>query len=82
MSHLSDLTTLAISRAVNAKADKTAREGVVAGTYHIDVTVRVRGTLAVAEDTDKTPTVKADIEATLVCGSSVNHIIEDVAAAA
>lgn len=156
MSHLSDLTTLAISRAVNAKADKTARDGVLAGTYHIDVTVRVRGTLAVAEDTDKTPTVsipmkevlalfiarsgctrehslnllrecmtevlqhgatgqgavaaaadiaaehkravaemleslprtfvagavKADIEATLVCGSSVNHIIEDVAAAA
>jgi len=156
MSHLNDLTTLALSRAVNAKADKTAREGVVAGTYHIDVTVRVRGTLAVAEDTDKTPTVsipmkevlalfvarsgctreasvkllrecmteallhgvkgegaveaaadiakehkavvnemleslprtfvagavKADIEATLVCGSSVNHLSEDVAAAA
>lgn len=156
MTSLTDLTTLALSRAVSSKEDKVAREGVAPGTYDVDVTVRVRGTLAVAEDTDKTPTVsipmkevlalfvarsgctreasvkllrecmteallhgvkgegavaaaadiakehkkvveemleslprtfvagavKADIEATLVCGSSVNHLSEDMAAAA
>ena len=155
-SRLDCLTALALSRAVNKRADDLAREGVVAGTYDIDMTVRLVGTVEVLEDTDKKPTVsipmkevlalfvarsgctreasvkllrecmteallhgvkgegaveaaadiakehkkvveemleslprtfvagavKADIEATLVCGSSVNHIIEDVAAAA
>lgn len=156
MTSLTDLTTLALSRAVSSKEDKVAREGVAPGTYDVDVTVRVRGTIEVLDDTEKTPTVsiplkevlalfvarsgctrehslallrecmadalrdgvkgegavaaaadidaeykravkdmlaglpktpvkgavKADVEATLVCGSSVNHPSEDMAHAA
>ena len=56
-SRLDCLTALALSRAVNKKNDDLAREGVVAGTYDIDMTVRLVGTIEVLEDTDKKPTV-------------------------
>ena len=65
MTSLNDLTTLALARAVSNKADAAAREGVGPGTYDIDITVRVRGTLAVAEDTDKTPTVSIPMKEVL-----------------
>ena len=65
MTNLNDLTTLALSRAISNKADAAARSGVVAGTYDVDVTVRVRGTLEVLEDTDKTPTVSLPMKEVL-----------------
>ena len=65
MPTLNDLTTLALSRAVSAKADKLAREGVAPGHYDLDLTVRVTGTLEVLEDTEKTPTVSIPMKEVL-----------------
>jgi hypothetical protein len=64
-SRLDCLTALALSRAVNKKADDLAREGVVAGTYDIDMTVRLVGSVVVAEDTDKKPTVSIPLKEVL-----------------
>jgi hypothetical protein len=65
MTNLNDLTTLALSRAVSTKEDKAARDGVTAGTYEVDVTVRVRGTIEVLDDTEKTPTVSLPMKEVL-----------------
>ena len=64
-SRLDCLTALALSRAVNKKADDLAREGVVAGTYDVDMTVRLVGTVEVLEDTDKKPTVSIPMKEVL-----------------
>ena len=64
-SRLDCLTALALSRAVNKKADDLAREGVVAGTYDVDMTVRLVGTIEVLEDTDKKPTVSIPMKEVL-----------------
>jgi hypothetical protein len=64
-SRLDCLTAMALHRAVNDEADALAREGVVAGTFDIDLTVRLVGSIVVMPD----GTVKADIEARLVSGS-------------
>jgi hypothetical protein len=59
------LTALALRRVVNDEADTLAREGAVAGTFDIDLTVRLVGSIVVMPD----GTVKADLEARLVSGS-------------
>lgn len=64
-SRLDCLTALALSRAVNKRADDLAREGVMAGTYDIDMTVRLVGTIEVLEDTDKKPTVSIPMKEVL-----------------
>jgi hypothetical protein len=64
-SRLDCLTALALSRAVNAKADAVAREGVTEGHYDIDMTVRLVGTIEVLADTDKKPTVSIPMKEVL-----------------
>lgn len=59
-------TTLAISKAIAKKTADEARENLAPGTYQIDQTVRVTGTLTVAEDTEKTPTVSIPFKDVLV----------------
>lgn len=65
MSHLNDLTALAISRAISAKEASAAREGITAGTYDVDLTVRVKGTIEVSEDTDRPPTTSIPVKEVL-----------------
>lgn len=48
--------TLALAKLVAEKAAKQARAQVVPGSYPVDLTVRVRGELTVAEDGEKTST--------------------------
>jgi hypothetical protein len=60
MTDLSAIESLAITKAL--KAD---RDAVAAGSYAVDVTVRVRGTVDVAADTAKTPTVSIPVKEVL-----------------
>lgn len=48
------LARLAVAKALNEKATKEAREGASVGAFLVDTTVRLKGTLNVAEDTTAT----------------------------
>jgi hypothetical protein len=53
---MNNIETLAMSKAVTKKVLDESRRNVIAGKYHVDMTVRVRGDLSVGEDTETTPT--------------------------
>lgn len=56
---------LAMSKAFAKKATDTARDTLTSGVYPIDFLVRVHGSLTVAEDTEKTPTVSIPVKEVL-----------------
>ena len=62
---MNDLTTTVISKLVNARAASEAREGVSAGEFPVDFTVKVTGMVTVKEDTEKVPTVSLPIKEVL-----------------
>lgn len=62
---MNPIETLAVANAIETKNEKLARSGVVAGTYNVDVTVRVHGTVKVGEDTEKTPTASIPVKEVL-----------------
>lgn len=51
--------TLSLAKLVAEKAEKAARESVKPGVYHVDLTVRVRGAVNVAVDTEASQTARA-----------------------
>lgn len=57
--------TPAETTALTKAAADAAREGLTVGTHEVDVTVRVTGTVSVAEDTEKTPTVSIPVKEVL-----------------
>ena len=57
--------TIALNSLIETKVAKAAREGLEVGTHQVDVTVRVTGSLTVAEDTEKTPTVSIPVKEVL-----------------
>jgi hypothetical protein len=54
---MNNVEILALTRAINDKAEKAARANVTPGEYPVSFTVNVSGILSVAEDTSKVPTV-------------------------
>lgn len=48
------IATVTVAKAIKDKALKAARERVLPGTYAIDTTVRVHGTITVGEDGEQT----------------------------
>jgi hypothetical protein len=58
-------TIIALTKAVSDRQAKAARPSLTVGTHEVDFTVRVRGSLTVSEDTDKTPTVSIPMKETL-----------------
>lgn len=59
------IDTIALNNAVSTKDGKAAREAVEVGSYDVDFMVRVSGTINVAEDTEKTPTVSIPMKEVL-----------------
>ena len=59
--NLSPIQSLAISKAIKEAAEKAARTQVATGTHAVDMIVHISGTLNVAEDTEKTPTVSISL---------------------
>lgn len=57
---------LALSKLVTKKAADTARADLKPGTYHFDESLHITGTLTVAPDTEKTPTVSIPFRDVLV----------------
>lgn len=62
---MNQINTIALAKAVAEKTTKAAREGLAVGTHEIDMTVRIHGTMTVAEDTSKVPTVSIPMKETL-----------------
>lgn len=60
-----DTTLTAIEALALSKAVKAERDAVEVGEHHVDVTVRITGTLSVAKDTEKTPTVSIPLKEVL-----------------
>ncbi len=59
------LTRLALGKILNRKELAAARAEIGSGVHSVDVTIRVTGTLDVAEDTEKAATVKVLSKATV-----------------
>ena len=57
--------TIALNNLVATAAAKAAREALEVGTHQVDITVRVTGSLNVAKDTEKTPTVSIPVKEVL-----------------
>lgn len=57
--------TIALNNALDTKVAKAAREAVEPGSFDVDFMVRVTGTINVAEDTEKTPTVSIPVKEVL-----------------
>lgn len=66
MENLNDLTVAVISKAINEKAAKAARNNVSVGDHDVDVMIRLQGTFSVSPDTEKIGTCKVPVLATLV----------------
>jgi hypothetical protein len=62
---LNAIETLAVNRVFTKGESSQARDEVAAGTYEVDLTVRVKGTLCVSVDTAKTPTVSIPVKEVL-----------------
>ena len=83
---MDNLTTVAVSKAIEAKALKAARAGLEPGTYAVDALVHVKGGVKVGEDYDQALTNKVkpvdlwlatlDLLAPQVTESLVARIIE------
>ena len=56
---MNQIETLALARAVDDKTAAAAREKAHPGTTIVDLTVRVAGTVKIAEDTEAAPTCRA-----------------------
>lgn len=77
---LTNVETLALTKAVKDKAKKDAREGVEPGKYSIDMLVRVFGSMTVGEDyqqnkTASMPQIKMLLAALMLNGISVRAFI-------
>jgi hypothetical protein len=59
------IETTALNNAIETKVAKAAREAVEAGSFSVDFTVRVTGSVNVAKDTEKTPTVSIPVKEVL-----------------
>jgi len=59
------IDTIALNNAVETKVAKEAREALEVGKHSVDFMVRVTGTINVAEDTEKTPTVSIPLKEVL-----------------
>jgi hypothetical protein len=57
--------TIALNNAIETKVAKAARDAVEVGKHQVDFLVRVTGTLNVAEDTEKVPTVSIPVKEVL-----------------
>lgn len=62
---LSPLETLALSKLITDKAEKSARSSLSPGTHDIDLTVHIHGSMAIAEDTTKAATASIPLLAAL-----------------
>jgi len=62
---LSQVETVALGKITSTAGLSAARDGLSAGVHFVDVVVRVSGTLTVAEDTDKVPTVSIPLKEVL-----------------
>ena len=62
---MNDLDLTALNNVISAKAAKAARAGVSEGTFDVDVTVRVQGTLKVGKDYTRPPTVSIPVKEVL-----------------
>lgn len=62
---MNNATIIALSKAVKKTVSDAARNGLVMGKHEVDFTVRVRGTMDVGADTEKTPTVSIPMKETL-----------------
>ncbi len=62
---LDDVAITALNKLVKEKVGKAARANLGAGTHPVDVTIRVVGTLDVAPDTSRVPTVSIPLKEVL-----------------
>jgi hypothetical protein len=60
-----NIELLAISKAIATKSISEARKELRAGIYEVDTTVTIKGTVKIAEDTEKTPTVSIPMKEVL-----------------
>jgi hypothetical protein len=65
MAVLTPLDVTALNNAFSPKVAKVAREQSAPGAYAVDLYVHVTGTLDIAEDTEKTPTVSIPLKEVL-----------------
>ncbi len=61
----SDLTVTVLSKIVNSAAEKAARDTLTAGTFPVDFTASVKGSVVVRADTEKVPTVSIPVKEVL-----------------
>ena len=59
------IETTALNNLIATKAAAAARGELIPGQYDVDIVVRVSGTVKVAEDTEKTPTVSIPVKEVL-----------------
>ena len=69
---LGNVETVALAKAVKAAAAKAAGEGVSAGEYPVDFTVRVSGSIKKGEDYDQEIVAKAD--PWLLLAAALSHL--------
>lgn len=62
---MNNATIIALAKVVGTKETAAARNGLSIGRHEVDFMVRVRGTMNVGEDTEKTPTVSIPMKETL-----------------
>jgi hypothetical protein len=60
-----DLTMTVLSKVIPSRKASAHRDGVTAGEYPVDFTVRVSGLVNVKEDTEKVPTVSIPVKEVL-----------------
>ena len=66
--------TIALSKVIKDKEQKSARNELQPGDYEVDFLARITGSFKVGQDFEKTPTVK--IPWTLVCAVALSHLNE------
>jgi hypothetical protein len=62
---MKNINLIALTKAVAKKIADAARDTISVGKHEVDFTVRVKGTVSVFEDTEKTPTVSIPMKETL-----------------
>ena len=62
---MDNLKIIALNNLIETKAAKAARAGLSVGTHQVDMLVRVQGTVSVAADTEKVPTVSIPVKEVL-----------------
>ena len=65
MADLDPVELLALSKAVKSKAVEAARRELGPGVHHVDCTVRVRGSLEIGEDGERSPTASIPVKEVL-----------------